>query len=158
MCIRGLNACMLTRFNTLRNLTQYLYDPGISPGSAYQCVLGNLYLRSDVPSNACMVHFIVCCMLQRPHAVYAIEEMVCVQVLCWAPCFYQCCQCSTIYMLNCFETKRQAQKSTTKAHIGLQYRCTCCFASHRSRFRKHITAFQSVVSICHELAIPEGKG
>ncbi len=26
-------------------LTQYLYDPGILPSSANQCVLGNVYLR-----------------------------------------------------------------------------------------------------------------
>ena len=48
---RCLNACMSTHFNTLRGLTQYLYDPGISLGSAYQCILGNVYLRSDVPSK-----------------------------------------------------------------------------------------------------------
>ena len=29
----------------------YLYDPGILPGSAYQCILGNVYLRSDLSSN-----------------------------------------------------------------------------------------------------------
>jgi len=30
-------------------LTQYLYDPGILPSSANQCILGNVYLRSNLP-------------------------------------------------------------------------------------------------------------
>ena len=78
---RCLNACMSMHFNTLHGLTQYLYDPGIYPGSAYQSILGNVYLRSDVPSNACMVYFIVCCMLQRPHAVYARGNGLCAGAL-----------------------------------------------------------------------------
>ena len=29
-------------------LTQYLYDPGTLPSSANQCILGNVYLRSNL--------------------------------------------------------------------------------------------------------------
>ncbi len=29
-------------------LTQYLYDPGILPSSANQCMLGKVYLRSNL--------------------------------------------------------------------------------------------------------------
>ena len=29
----------------------YLYDPGILPGSAYQCILGNVCLRSNLSSK-----------------------------------------------------------------------------------------------------------
>jgi len=45
-------------FNALRSLTQpcmtacciyhNTYDPGISPGSANQCILGDVYLRSNL--------------------------------------------------------------------------------------------------------------
>ena len=34
-------------------LTQYLYDPGILPGSTDRCILGNVYLRSDLPIKPC---------------------------------------------------------------------------------------------------------
>ncbi len=46
-------------FNALRSLTQpcmtaywlyhSTYDPGTSPGSANQCILGDVYLRSNLP-------------------------------------------------------------------------------------------------------------
>ena len=45
-------------FNALRSLTQpcmtayciyhNAYDPGVSPGSANQCILGDVYLRSNL--------------------------------------------------------------------------------------------------------------
>ena len=31
-------------------MTQHRYDAGILPGSAYQCILGNVYLKFDLPS------------------------------------------------------------------------------------------------------------
>ena len=46
-------------FSALRSLTQpcltadcilhITFDPGISLGSAYQCILGDVYLRSNLP-------------------------------------------------------------------------------------------------------------
>ena len=48
-------------FSALRSLTQpcltaycvlhITYDPGISPGSANQCILGDVYLRSNLSGN-----------------------------------------------------------------------------------------------------------
>jgi len=50
-------------FNALRSLTQpcmtaywlyhNTYDPGISPSSANQCILGDMYLRSNLPRKLC---------------------------------------------------------------------------------------------------------
>ncbi len=37
--------CMCILYLTL---TQYPYDPGTLPGSADQCILGNVYLRSNL--------------------------------------------------------------------------------------------------------------
>lgn len=31
---------------------QYLYDPGVLPGSDYQCILGNVYLRFDLSKES----------------------------------------------------------------------------------------------------------
>ncbi len=53
-------------FNALRSLTQPLldcilyltqhpYDPGTLPGSADQCILGNVYLRSNLSRKAVAV-------------------------------------------------------------------------------------------------------
>ena len=38
--------CMRILYLTL---TQHPYDPGTLPGSADQCILGNVYLRSSLP-------------------------------------------------------------------------------------------------------------
>ncbi len=35
-------------------LTRCLYDPGILPGSAHQCALGNMYLGSELSRNDCV--------------------------------------------------------------------------------------------------------
>ena len=36
-------------------MIQYLNDPGISPGSANQCILGKVCLRSNLSTNAIFV-------------------------------------------------------------------------------------------------------
>ena len=36
---------------TLLHCIMYLYDPGTLPGSAYQCILGTMYLQSDLLSK-----------------------------------------------------------------------------------------------------------
>ncbi len=38
-------------------LTQYPYDPGTLPGSADQCILGNVYLRSNLSWKVRLVPF-----------------------------------------------------------------------------------------------------
>jgi len=42
-------------------LTQYFYDPGTLPGSADQCILGNVYLRSN---------------LSRKHGINSVEVIL----------------------------------------------------------------------------------
>ena len=52
------NPCILPLYNT--------YDPGTSPGSAYQCIPGVVYLRSNPPSNhLCQLTplCVICCQL-----------------------------------------------------------------------------------------------
>ena len=47
-CIARPNIALL---DCMLCLTQYLYDPGILPGSADWCILGKVYLRSNLPIN-----------------------------------------------------------------------------------------------------------
>ena len=80
-------------FNALRGLTQpcltaycilhITYDPGISPGSANQCILGDMYLRSNLSRNLYGA-FTVCvcvCMLVGAYVcewpLYAALELRC---------------------------------------------------------------------------------
>ncbi len=41
------------RVDCLLYLTQYLYDPGILPGCANECILGMVYLRSNLLRKHC---------------------------------------------------------------------------------------------------------
>ena len=43
--------CIAQPNTTMLDCIMYLCDPDILPGSAYQCILGNMYLRSDLSIN-----------------------------------------------------------------------------------------------------------
>ena len=57
-------------FSALRGLTQpcltaycilhITYDPGISPGSANQCILGDMYLRSNLSRKLVLASLLSC--------------------------------------------------------------------------------------------------
>ena len=42
---------ILAIVSSISHFNKVLHDPGILPGSAYQCILGNVYLSSDLPSK-----------------------------------------------------------------------------------------------------------
>jgi len=45
-----------TLLDCILYLTQQLYDPDISPGSANQCILGDMRLKSNLSRTAVILH------------------------------------------------------------------------------------------------------
>ena len=99
-------------------LTQYLYDLGVLPGSAYQCILGNVYLRSDLPSICVPGHVQVpwktCsqCLEGQCHAVKWLAHF---PLHPWHGCIH-CAACIEV-MVRVFRP--------ADVYLPVQHVCTC---------------------------------